>query len=143
MAVTRSWLRFAVVGSIGFVVDSSTLLLLVKGLGVPPLPARVLSFLLAASVTFVLNHRFTFRYPEPLRMRRWAYYVVTTSLGACVNIGIYQLWISAHGRSALQLALGTAIGSLVAMTLNFFISSTWIFRTPQRQASARIGASGR
>lgn len=128
MALISKLLRFGVVGTIGFVVDAGTLLLLVRIAGLSPLTARVLSFIVAATTTFLLNHHFTFRLNERASVRRWIYYLITTAFGACINLGIYGVWISEHGSASIDLALGTALGSLAAMVVNYVVSSTLIFR---------------
>ena len=58
MKLAREFLSFAVVGTIGFVVDLGVLYVVAPTLGW--YGGRVLSFLAAASVTWALNRRFTF-----------------------------------------------------------------------------------
>jgi putative flippase GtrA len=116
------------VGAVGFVVDSGVLLLLAKVLFIDPLPARIGSFVTAATVTFLLNHRFTFAMRDRFSMRRWSFYVTATALGALINVGLYHWWVLRFGASATQLLLGTAIGSLVAMCVNFFVSQRFVFQ---------------
>lgn len=135
MAVISKFLRFAVVGTIGFLVDTGTLLVLVHLFGLSPLSGRVLSFIVAATTTFLLNHRFTFRLDEGVSVRRWIYYVMTTAFGACINLGVYGAWIHEHGSATINLAFGTALGSLAAMIVNYGISSILIFRPRHRVPS--------
>lgn len=52
--------RFAVVGTLGFVTAVVALWLAVSVLGVRPLAGRLLSFLVAATVTWIANRRYTF-----------------------------------------------------------------------------------
>src|SRR5689334_22732097 len=134
-AVIQRIVRFGCVGVVGFIVDASTLLLLVRFFALPPISARLISFLSAATVTFALNQRFTFRIADAFSMHRWVIYVLTTAFGAGVNLGVYSLWIHRNGTTPVQLALGTAVGSLVAMALNFAISSTLVFRTSRESSS--------
>jgi putative flippase GtrA len=121
-------LRFGVVGVVGYVVDTGVLLLLVQRASMAPLSARITSFIVAASATFVLNHRFTFRMSDKPSLQRWAFYLATTAVGALINIGTYQAWIVHNGTESLQLAIGTAAGSLAAMAVNYVVSSTLVFR---------------
>jgi putative flippase GtrA len=127
MALISRILRFGSVGAVGYVVDSSVLLLLAKGFGVAPLPARIMSFIVAATVTFLLNKRFTFALRERFSVYRWSYYILATGLGALVNVGVYHEWIVHFGTSAFNLVAGTAAGSVVAMCLNFFVSQRFVF----------------
>jgi putative flippase GtrA len=127
-------LRFGVVGVVGFIVDAGVLVALVQLLGIAPLPARIASFLIAASVTFVLNQRFTFRLNDGFSMKRWLSYLLTTAVGACVNVGIYHLWIAHAGITTADLTLGTALGSLTAMFVNYFASSLLVFRAAKQRS---------
>jgi putative flippase GtrA len=130
MAMSRL-LRFGIVGVLGYVVDAGVLLVATQLLDVQYLLARVASFLIAASVTFLIHHRFTFRLTTPLSAQRWSYYLLTTGVGALVNVGIYHLWVVRFGVEPMQLALGAAVGSIVAMFVNYFASSVLVFRQPR------------
>lgn len=123
----RELLRFGMVGAIGFVIDAGLLVTFVN-LGAKPLTARLASFLAAATVTYLLNRRFTFRADTDDVWLRWLGYVALTALGASINVGTYQFWIARYGASALQLVVGTALGSLVAMSINFVLSKWIVFR---------------
>jgi putative flippase GtrA len=115
------FLRFAVVGTLGFLVDTAVLLTLARLLAMPPVPARVCSFLCAATATYLLNRRFTFRAVAESK-GRWLPYVCLAALGAMINIGVYRAWISTGGQDAVQLVVGSALGSVAAMFFNFFTS---------------------
>jgi putative flippase GtrA len=128
-------LRFGAVGAVGFVVDAGLLVSIVALIDVSPTPARILSFLVAATVTFALNQRFTFGLGGGFSIGRWITYVMTTAVGACINVGIYRIWITHTDTSPLQLVIGTAIGSLAAMTVNYLASSMWVFRPNKHRHS--------
>jgi putative flippase GtrA len=129
---TAQVLRFAAVGVIGFVVDAGVLLAVVTWLHWSPLPARIASFLIAATVTFVLNQRFTFRLQERFDVYRFISYLAATAVGALINIGIYHLWVLINDAAPMQLVIGTAFGSLVAMFVNYFVSSLIVFRSTRQ-----------
>jgi putative flippase GtrA len=120
-------LRFGMVGVVGYLVDTGTLVLLVQYGSMTPLLARCCSFVVAASVTFVLNQRFTFRTGE-LSAQRWSLYLITTAAGAAINIGVYHAWLTFTDIGVANLVIGTAIGSIVAMGVNYAVSSTLVFR---------------
>lgn len=130
-------LRFAAVGVVGFIVDAGILVLLVHWIDAAPLPGRIASFVTAATVTYLLNKRFTFQMSERFAVDRWLIYVATTAIGAGINVGIYHWWISRNGDAVVHLVLGTAIGSLVAMCLNFIISSRIVFRQSALRAAGQ------
>jgi putative flippase GtrA len=120
------FLRFCLVGTIGFVVDSGMLLVLTTAGIAGPMIGRVLSFLVAASVTWALNRRFTFRSRAPTASL--APYVLLTGFGALLNLGVYRLWIGAFGDTAVMLVLGVAAGSIVALAFNFLVSKHFVFQ---------------
>ena len=122
------FIRFGTVGLIGFIVDAGGLLLFVVSFAWAPLISRVLSFVSAATVTFLLNHRFTFQLEHKFSLRRWSYYLIATGVGAAINVSVYRGWIHFHGIDPLNLVIGTAIGSLCAMSLNYLVSSRLVFR---------------
>jgi putative flippase GtrA len=122
-------LRFAVVGTIGFLVDSGTLLLAVRTLDWQPLPGRVASFLVAATVTYLLNRRFTFPTGGTGRFAQWLRYLLVTLLGAFINLGVYSLWLRGFGAAPLQLLFGTAAGSVAALAANFYATRALVFRS--------------
>lgn len=133
----RRLLRFAAVGVVGFVVDAGVLVILVSWLGAAPLPGRIASFVTAATVTYLLNKHFTFQGTERFAVDRWLLYLATTAVGAAINVGIYHWWIGRNGDAVVHLVLGTAVGSLVAMCVNFIISSRIVFRQPTLRAAGR------
>jgi putative flippase GtrA len=118
--VLRQFLFFCIVGTVGFVVDSTALLALTQFMGMHHLLGRVFSFLLAATITWTLNLRFTFRAVR--RARSWLPYVLATSFGAVINITVYQVWVLLVGTTPTQLLIGVALGSISALFFNFLIS---------------------
>ena len=121
MVETGRFLRFCVVGTIGFVADAGCTLLLNLVAGLAPLRARIAAFVIAATVTWALNRGFTFR--STAGVGSWAPYVLLTGLGALINIGIYWAWIAIIGTVPLAILAGVALGSIVALGFNFLVSS--------------------
>src|SRR5580658_9422815 len=79
--------RFTSVGALGFVVDSSVLYAgLWVGLGL--YAGRLLSYLAAASFTWMLNRRFTFRSSAPPSVREWSRFVAANGVGGLANLAI-------------------------------------------------------
>jgi putative flippase GtrA len=119
--------RFCIVGTVGFVVDSSLTLALVGLASLAPVPARGLAFLVAATVTWQLNRRFTFAGAARGSLGRWALYLASTTLGAAVNVGVYALWVARFGAATHHLLLGIALGAVCALLLNFLLSKHLVF----------------
>ena len=95
--------------------------------GLGNLSGRVLSFIVAATVTWKFNRHFTFEAAGKNAFREWAQYVLATSVGGGINVAVYQCWLWFTDTRTLNLFLGVAAGSAVAMMFNFAISKRLIF----------------
>jgi len=129
--------RFVLVGSIGFLVDSSVLLLLASAQAAGPYYGRVVSFLIAATVTWKLNRSFTFRAVGGQLHLQWAQYVLATAIGAGINFAAYRVWLRWTDTAPLNLLMGVAAGSVSAMLFNFGVSYKLIFRPQTRTEEPR------
>ena len=123
----KQFLRFCLVGALGFVTDFSVLYAVVNGLGLGTLAGRVVSFVVAATVTWKVNRHFTFVQQGKGSVREWAHYLLLTSLGGCINVIVYQTWLWLTDHSTTNLFLGVAAGSAVAMLFNYTISKRAVF----------------
>jgi putative flippase GtrA len=122
--------RFGLVGVAGYIVDVAALMLIVR-LGIDPFTARVPSFIAAASATWYLNRRFTFReaQAQPVSVRRqWALFVVLMLPGAALNYGTYALLVAHFDLARRLLAVPVAAGALAGMSVNFLVSKLVVFR---------------
>jgi putative flippase GtrA len=136
----RAFARFCAVGAVGFAVDAGITLALTQAMHWPPLQARVVAFLIAASATWQLNRRFTFR--STAGAATWAPYVLLTSVGAGINVGTYLLWVWMAGQGARSVLTGVALGSIVALAFNFLASKAIFSSTdsgPRWRASSLAG----
>lgn len=122
--------RFLQVGAVGFLIDAGLLWVLVYGVGVPPVPARVVSFMTTIIVAFVLNARYTFNVaPKTSLMPR---YGLIQSLGALLNFGTYTWLVSTwQFEPILSLSVGAALGS----THNFLMMRAFVFKDTGRTAN--------
>jgi len=126
--VSGELLRFCLVGTVGFVVDSGLTMMFTQFFGVIPVTARIIAFIVAASVTFLLNRQFTFR--STVGAIAWLRYLVLTALGALINVGVYLLWLWHAGHAPIHIFLGVAIGSICALAFNFIFSRRFVFCLP-------------
>lgn len=121
--------RFGVVGVVGFVVDAGVLTLgLQAGSGL--WLGRVLSYLVAATVTFGLNRAWTFRAADRSRpvARDWGLFLLVNLLGFACNYGTYAALIAGVPLVREIPVLGVAAGSLAGMAGNFLLSRRYVFR---------------
>ena len=114
--MNRQFLRFALVGGIGFCIDVAVLYLL----------------LAAATGTWQLNRRYTFR-DRPgvagLRAtgRQWLRFVMANAVGGAVNLGTYAALVTQVGLCAELPALAVAAGSVTGLAFNYTASRLWVF----------------
>ena len=129
--IGRQATSFILVGSLGFVVDGGILTLLNSAYDVQLLPARLVSFSVAVTVTWLLNRRRTFADRKDHRMaREWGRYAAVNGVGALMNLGIF-FWLLSRFSAMQQVPLvPLAIAATVALVFNFFASRQLAFRYP-------------
>lgn len=128
MKSARSLLWFCLAGVVGLVVDVAVLMGVRDWLG--PYAGRLVSFLAAATATWLLNRRLAFG-GRPAEVGVWAEYVRYLGLmatGGAVNYATYSALAWSLGHSALQLALFVAAGSLAGLVFNYLGASNWLYR---------------
>lgn len=116
-----SILKFTVVGSIGFLVDASVLMLTHSYLGLNLYAGRVLSFTLAVLATWFLNQHWTFKRQTSYTdnsYRIYSYYLIQIT-GALINFGIYSYLINQSEFFYSWPVLSLAVGSVVAMLFTY------------------------
>jgi putative flippase GtrA len=128
--ISRQFLRFGIVGGIGFLVDAGLLrLLLMAGLGY--YGGRLISFLAAATVTWILNRSFTFRregeWARKHPAHEWLHYLGLMVIGGVVNYATYAAAIEISDLVRQHPELGVALGSIAGMLINFWSAKTMIF----------------
>lgn len=125
----REPLFFGVVGTLGFLIDAGLFVLLFRVLELGHYAARTVSFLGAATVTWYLNRNHTFvRRKSADRRREFSIYVAAQVLGALINLGAYTLCINVSDTMRAYPEQALAVGSLTAMTFNFFAARYVVFR---------------
>lgn len=127
MKAGKEFLSFALVGVIGFGVDVGVLYLLAPYAGW--YGARVVSFIAAATVTWLLNRHFTFkeRRSGASVLREYTHYLLTMVGGALVNYAAYALTLHWIG-GPLAPALGVAMGSCAGLAVNFLSARHLVFK---------------
>ncbi|HZK55074.1 MAG TPA: GtrA family protein [Desulfosporosinus sp.] len=123
----KEFLKFGVVGTIGFFADSGVLLLLLH-IGLNPYWGRLGSFLVAVSCTWVLNRKFTFNAKKTTTLgTEWTKYLMANSMGAILNYGVYALLLYNVEFVAQWPVLGVAAGSIVGLLANYINSSVFVY----------------
>ena len=135
------FIRFVIVGGIGFVVDFGTFNLLTLVFLVPPIPASVFSFLAAVSSNFIWNRYWTYPDSRSKRVRRQlAEFSLVSLSGLVIRTPVFAILESSLGHILEPLAdvlpvstevlshnLALAGAVLVVMFWNFFVNRYWTY----------------
>jgi putative flippase GtrA len=125
----RSFVLFCVGGVIGFLVDYGVLLLLVAGFAQDRFSARIVSFLCAATATWLFNRNYTFRgRRRHSRLGEWVRYLLAMSGGFACNFAAYAAMVLAFNLDKQWLVLALAAGSVAGLGVNYLASRYWIYR---------------
>lgn len=128
------FLRFCAVGAVGFIVDASILQILTGSFGMDPYGSRLISFLIAVTVTWLLNRRYTFSVDQGVRLHReWARYISINAFGGGLNYLTYALCVSQFTLVHRYLFLGVAAGSAVGLLVNYSASKYLVFGVAGRK----------
>ena len=121
------FLMFGTVGTLGFIVDTATVYALRHPLGL--YGAGLAAYVVAATVTWILNRVWTFRGlgAGPVH-RQWAKFLVVNLGGLVLNRGTYAVLVTFVALCAAQPVFATAAGSLAGMFVNFSLNRTMVFR---------------
>jgi putative flippase GtrA len=127
IGVLVQFLMFGSVGVAGFVVDTATVYALRHALGL--YGAGMAAYLVAASVTWILNRLWTFRGQGtgPVH-RQWARFLAVNMSGFVLNRGTYALLVTFVPLCAEQPVYAVAAGAVAGMFVNFGLSRRVVFR---------------
>lgn len=121
-------LRFAAVGTAGFVADVLVLYLCLA-LGLGYYAGRAVSFLAAVWVTWQLNRRYTFASPSGRSAwAEWSRYLVAMLGGGVVNYLAYSAVVSFAPGLPFLPVVAVAAGSLAGMFVNFSSAKFLVFK---------------
>ncbi len=124
------FLKFMVVGTIGFVVDFGTLNLLVQLFGLPLLFSNTISFSLAVISNYTWNRYWT--YPDsrskPVRSQLTQFVVVNVA-GLGINTLVLAALTGVFTRMVGELGynIAKAIATVIVLFWNFFINRYWTY----------------
>ena len=122
----RELFYFGIAGTIGYLVDVAVLYLVMETLGL--YVGRVLSFLMAATTTWLFNRAITFsNRPSGISLAaEYRSYLLFMLGGALVNYGAYVAALQSVDGMPPYLAV--ALGSLSGMLVNFLLSRKLLFK---------------
>ena len=119
--------RFLLVGTVGFVVDATVLLLLTRGLGVSPVWGRIPSLLIAITTTWWLHRHFTFAWAQRVKPsgREWLRFALVNGVGNGANFALYWILVAGFG---WRILIALTVSSVVAAGINYGMTARWVFR---------------
>jgi putative flippase GtrA len=134
---------FSLVGVVGFIVDAGVLQLLVLGLAWDRYSGRLISFLFAATATWLLNRRYTFRGTRKHALGvEWARYILAMSGGFACNFTAYSALVYVFNVDRQWLVLAVAAGSVAGLGVNYTASHYWVYRHQRRPAAGTGDGAG-
>jgi putative flippase GtrA len=121
------WMRFNLVGVMGFILQAATLWALVRWSGLPSALSVTIAVLVAVSHNFVWHERFTWNdRPRHERARRWLSFNASTGVISVIsNVIVTAAIMTVTG---LPVLASNLIAVVAASLLNFVISDRLVFR---------------
>lgn len=121
-----TFVRFGIIGALGFAADAIALYALRADLGL--MTAKVVSYIIAVTVTWVLNRTFTFQSHDPKRMQQWLKYAVVYCATGGLHLIVFAYLINRytimHDQPIYALFITAAINALI----NFFVVQRVAFK---------------
>jgi putative flippase GtrA len=119
--IVAQFLRFGVVGAIGFVIDTATVYAVRHALGL--YGAGLAGYVVAATANWLFNRLWTFRGEgSGSAHRQWALFMVANLGGFVLNRGTYALLVTFAAAAARQPVIAIAAGAVAGLLVNFVLS---------------------
>jgi putative flippase GtrA len=124
------FLRFAFIGTCGFLVNWFALYLALHFLGLDKYSGWFAAFFVAVTFTWWGNRTLTFRDRAATSglLREWFVFLIGNSLGAAANFSVYFVMVTFAPPPFDNPLLAIVAGTIVGMVFNFAVASRIIFR---------------
>ncbi|MDE2184306.1 MAG: GtrA family protein [Alphaproteobacteria bacterium] len=126
------FIRFATVGTAGFLVNEAALAVAKELLGMGDHAAWFFGFAISVTFTWWGNRTFTFADKASDHhigiLAEWARFVATNSLGAAANFAVYAACIHYAPWPVSTPYLALAVGTVIGLIFNFTLSKLIVFR---------------
>ncbi len=121
-------IKFGFIGVIGFCVDSAVLWLFTKVLNFDPYSGRIISYVCAATSTWIGNRLLTFAdRPKTSLAKQWALFLALNGVGFVINYSVYAILVASFAYIYANPTWAVAAGSLAGMVLNYVASTRLVF----------------
>lgn len=126
-ALFFEFLRFGVVGVIGFLVDNAVVYSTLGVIGV--YWAGALAYPVASTGNWFLNRIWTFKRGSTDKLHvQWLRFLAVNLIGFVFNRGTYFALVASFASVEAHPVLAVAAGSIAGMFFNFFLSRRLVFR---------------
>lgn len=125
--LSETFLRFGMVGTLGFCWDTATVYALNPVAG--PYSAGTCGFFVAASANWALNRAWTYRHQAHEAPHvQWLKFLIANLIGFVFNRGTYFTLITVSPVCHRHLVLAILAGSAAGLVFNYFLSKRFVFR---------------
>ncbi|MGR5124337.1 GtrA family protein [Vibrio harveyi] len=122
-------LTFAMVGGVGFIVDTLIFMVLFQWAGVELMIARGLAFCVAATTTWLGNRCLTFSESTKDRaFNQWQKFMLSASISALPNFAVFKVTTLLLGTQGTTVYIALVMGILAGMMSNYLLSMHWVFQ---------------
>jgi putative flippase GtrA len=127
LMLAAQFVRFGIVGAIGFLIDTATVYGLRSSIGL--YGAGAAGYVTAASSNWALNRIWTFRgRGSGPAHRQWALFMLANLGGFVLNRGTYAILVTFVPVAAEQPVIAILAGVIAGLFLNFTLSRRLVFR---------------
>lgn len=124
--VSEKFIRFAIVGTLGFFWDTATVYALKAHTGL--YIAGTCGFLVAATANWGMNRVWTFRDHDHIAPHlQWVKFLVANLIGFIFNRGTFFTLVSINVLCRSQPVLAIIAGSMAGLCFNYFLSKRLVF----------------
>ncbi|ELY1986437.1 GtrA family protein [Vibrio harveyi] len=122
-------LTFAMVGGVGFIVDTLIFMVLFQWAGVELMIARGLAFCVASTTTWLGNRCLTFSQSTKDRaFNQWQKFMLSASISALPNFAVFKVTTLLLGTQGTTVYIALVMGILAGMVSNYLLSMHWVFQ---------------
>ncbi len=124
LVVVRQFVKFAIVGVFNTATSADVYLIASRPLALDPLVANAVAFVVAVTVSFVLNKSWTFRNQERSYRRQYSMFFGVSGVGFLLSEAI--LFIT-HKLLGVHDVVAFGIAVVIVMFWNFGANRAWTF----------------
>ena len=117
---------FAIVGCMGFLIDSSIFYML--HLKFSYAVSRAISIFVAMTCNWLANRTFTFKMEKKASHIEWMKYAFINTIGALINYGVFLELTNHYLVMKTFFIIPMALATGVSMWFNFFFSKFYVFK---------------